>query len=161
VDAIHQLDAIPRRVVATYDDYEDAQAHVNRLSHLGFAVDHVIIVGTEPVLVERVTGRLDAWRAAMSGLLSGAIIGLLFGWIWALWFAHDGTSLLAILLYWLGAGALFGALMGVLGYAFSSRRAFTSEATITARHYAVMVDEPLADEAQRLMNRVKQTPVTN
>jgi hypothetical protein len=130
---------------------------VNQLAERGFPVDHVAIVGTEPVIVEQVTGPLDAWRAMIGGASSGLIIGLIFSWLFALWFAHDGTSLLAILVYWLVVGLFFGAIIGVVAYAFSGRRSFTSQSAITSRHFAVTVDDALADEAIRLMTPGSRT----
>jgi hypothetical protein len=129
---------------------------VDRLADRGFPVEHVVIVGRDPVIVEQVTGRLDAWRAAGSGALSGAVMGLFFGWLFALFFAHDGTSLLAILGYWLLVGTAFGALLGIVSYAFGGRRSFTSMSTISARRYEVLVDHAHADEAIRLATRAPQ-----
>jgi hypothetical protein len=50
------------------------------------------------------------------------VLGLLFGVLFALWFAHDGTSLPAILAYWAGLSALIGALVALLGYALNGGR---------------------------------------
>jgi len=44
--------------VARFDDYEDAQRAVDRLSDDGFPVANLDIIGTDLRLVERVTGRL-------------------------------------------------------------------------------------------------------
>jgi hypothetical protein len=155
VDVVKELDVdgTPRRAIAAFDRYEDAQEYVDRLAERGFPVEHVVIVGRDPAIVERVTGRLDAWRAAGSGALSGAVTGLFLGWLFALFFAHDGTSLLAILGYWVLVGTALGALLGVISYAFSGRRSFTSMSNITARRYEVLVDNAHADEALRLAIR--------
>jgi hypothetical protein len=147
------VDVTPRRAIASFDRYEDAQEYVDRLADREFPVEHVVIVGRDPVIVERVMGRLDAWRAAGSGALSGAVMGLFFGWLFALFFAHDGTSLLAILGYWLLVSAAFGALIGVVSYAFGGRHSFTSMSTISARRYEVLVDHAHADEALLLAMR--------
>ena len=103
----------------------DAEDFVDRLAERGFPVERLVNVGRDPVVVEQVTGRLDAWRAAAGGVVSGLLMGLLFGWLFALFFAHDGTSVLAILGYWLLIGAGI-ALSGVISYAFSGRRSYTS-----------------------------------
>jgi hypothetical protein len=44
----------------------------------------------------------------------------------AVLFTHGGVSGLAIFLYWLLLGAAFGALMGIIAYAFGGRPEFTS-----------------------------------
>ena len=158
MDVVKQLDvdATPRRAIAAFDRYEDAQEYVDGLADRDFPVEHVVIVGRDPVIVERVTGRLDAWRAAGSGALSGAVTGLFLGWLFALFFAHDGTSLLAILGYWVLVGTALGALVGIVSYAFGGRRSFTSMSTISARRYEVLVDHAHSDEAIRLAARTTQ-----
>jgi hypothetical protein len=151
VESVNQVDSTPRRAIGSFETYPDAEEFVDRLADRGFPVEHVVIVGRNPVIVERVTGRLDAWRAVLGGALSGALFGLLFGWLFALFFAHDGTSLLAIMAYWVVTGAVIGALFGLISYAFSGRRSFTSTSTITAARYEVLVDDAHADAALRLV----------
>jgi Heat induced stress protein YflT domain len=150
VETANQVDSTPRRAIASFERYMDAEEFVDRLADRGFPVEHVVIVGRDPAIVERVTGRLDAWRALLSGALSGALIGLLFGWLFALFFAHDGTSVLAILGYWLVTGIVVGALFGLISYAFSGQRSFTSTSTIKAARYEVLVDDAHADAALRV-----------
>ena len=146
----HPPSTTPRRTVAVLDRYEDAQALVDRLSDDGFPVDHLTIVGRDLRIVERVTGRLDAVRAALSGALSGAFWGLLFGLLFGVWFAHDGTSLLGILLYWMLVSAAFGLILALVLYAIGGRRRnFTSVVDMQADRYEVLVDEPFAEEAIR------------
>jgi hypothetical protein len=141
---------MPRRMVAVLDRYEDAQALIDRLSDDGFPVDHLTIVGRDLRIVERVTGRLDAVRAALSGALSGAFWGVLFGLLFGVWFAHDGTSLLGILVYWILVGAAFGLILALVLYAIGGRRRnFTSVVGMQADRYEVLVDEPFAEEAIR------------
>jgi hypothetical protein len=53
--------------VARFDDYENAQRAVDRLSDDGFPVEKLDVVGSDPRLVERVTGRLTTGRAATAG----------------------------------------------------------------------------------------------
>jgi hypothetical protein len=52
---------------ARFDDYESAQRAVDRLSDDGFPVEKLDVVGSDPRLVERVTGRLTTGRAATAG----------------------------------------------------------------------------------------------
>ena len=139
-----------RRTIATTDRYEDAEAIVDRLADDEFPVEHVSIVGRDLQYVEQVTGRLNAWRAALSGAGSGVLLGLLFALLFGIWFAHDGTSLLAIVAYWVLFGAIVGALFAVIGYAISGgRRNFTSVAGTRAQRFDVLVDEAYAGEALR------------
>jgi len=145
------MDSIPRRVIASFTRYEEAQELVDRLSDNGFPVDRVAIVGRDLQYVEQVTGRLNALKAAMSGAISGLVIGFLFGSLFAIWFAHDGTSFLGIILYWLIVGAVISAIFSLIGYALmGGRRNFTSIAGMAAQRYDVMVDQTAAAEAVRV-----------
>ena len=59
------VDSIPRRVIASFTRYEEAQELVDRLSDNGFPVDRVAIVGRDLQYVEQVTGRMTYGRAAL------------------------------------------------------------------------------------------------
>ena len=139
-----------RRTIATTDRYADAEAIVDRLADDGFPVEHVAIVGRDLRYVEQVTGHLNAWKAALRGAGSGVMLGLLFAVLFGIWFAHDGTSLLAILVYWAGFGALIGALIALAGFALSGgRRNFASITGMQAERFDVVVDAAFADDALR------------
>ena len=51
--------AIPRRVVASYESYAEAQAAVDALSDQRFPVERLSIVGSDLRIVEQITGRLN------------------------------------------------------------------------------------------------------
>jgi hypothetical protein len=126
---VETADRTARRRIATTDSYAEAEA-VERLADDGFPVAHVSIVGRDLEYVEQVIGHVNAWKAALSGAASGLLFGLLFG----VWFAHDGTSLLAILAYWAGFGALIGAVIALVGHALSGgRRNFASITAMQAQ----------------------------
>jgi hypothetical protein len=144
-------DTSTRRTIASFDTYQDAQEYVDRLAERGFPVDRLIIVGRDLEVVEQVTGPLDAWRAMLLGAGAGLTMGAMFGLLFGLFFTIDGTSFLAVVLYWLVVGAVMGALFGVISYAFGERRRFTSESSLRASRYDVMSDEAMAEQAQRLL----------
>ncbi len=107
-------------------------------------------MGRDLRIVERVTGRLDAWRAVLLGAASGVLIGLFFGLLFSLLFAADGVSLATTLLYWLVVGVIIGALSRVFTCLLSdARRDFTSVVGVEATHYDVLADDEVADEALR------------
>src|ERR1700759_5249108 len=62
--------------VASFTTYQEAQAAVDKLSDLKFAVEELDIVGSDLRLVEHVTGRLTLGRATAAGAASGAWFGL-------------------------------------------------------------------------------------
>src|SRR4051812_39969982 len=142
-----------RRAVATFRNYQDAERAVDRLSDRRFPVERVAIVGRDLKLVEQVTGRMTYGRAALGGALSGAVIGFLIGWLFGVfnWFVPVVDS------FWLALdglwfGALLGALLAVLAHALSGgRRDFASTRQLWADHFDVVVDDQVADEAQRLI----------
>jgi hypothetical protein len=137
-----------QRVIATTERYEDAEALVDSLASQAFPVEHVAIAGRDLEYVERVTGRLNTWKAALAGASSGLTMGLLFGLLFGFWFAHDGTSLLGIVAYWAGFGALIGGLLALIArLASGGRHNFASVAGMQARRFDVLVDDRLADIA--------------
>jgi hypothetical protein len=145
-------DRTARRAIATTDRYAEAEALVDRLADDGFPVQHVAIVGRDLRYVEQVVGRLNAWKAALGGAGSGLVLGLLFGLLFAAWLAHDGTSWVGVILYWAGFGALVGAVIALVGHLLNGgRRDFASIAGMQAERFDVLVDEPFADDAVRLL----------
>jgi hypothetical protein len=109
VEITDVADTAPRRAIASFDPYEDAQALLDRFADGGFPVERLAIEGQDLEIVERITGRLDAGRAALAGGAPGALAGAAFGLLFGLWFTHDGASLGAIVLYWFAVGTLVGA----------------------------------------------------
>jgi hypothetical protein len=146
-------DRRPRRTIAGFDDYADAQRAVDRLSDEGFPVERVAIVGTGLRYVEQVTGRLTTARAALLGATQGAALGALFGLVFGLVFTIDpNPAVLLLVLYGLVAGALVGAVLGAITHAATGgARDFASVAGMQAARYEVTVDEDVADRAARIL----------
>jgi hypothetical protein len=145
----------PRRVVASYSSYRDAERAVDFLSDRRFPVQRVAIVGRDLQTVEQVTGRMGYGWAALNGAAQGALLGLLFGWLFGLfnWVDPVVTSL-TLALYGLLWGAVVGALLGLVLHALSGgRRDFASVGGVRATRYDVMVDEEVADDASRILSQ--------
>ena len=143
-----------RKVVATFDNYADAERAVDFLSDQRFPVNRVAIVGRDLEYVEQVLGRLNYGGAALRGASSGALVGALIGWIFGLlsW-VHPLIASLLLALYGLIFGAVLGAIAGMIAYAFQrGRRDFASVATVQAREFDVVVDDQVADDAARLLD---------
>lgn len=148
----------PRRVIATYDNYRDAERAVDHLADHRFPVERVSIVGRDLKLVEQVTGRMTYARAALHGAISGALAGVLIGWLFTLfnWF-DPVVSRGWLILDGLWFGALVGLLYGLLAHALTGgRRDFRSAGAMQASRYDVLVDEAVADEAARLLGTLPQ-----
>ena len=145
-----------RRVVASYDTYEEAERAVDQLSDNEFPVERVAIIGTGLRMVEQVAGRMTTGKAALNGALQGAMIGLLFALLLGLFFTVD-EAFLGVLVYGLVAGAIFGALFGALAQAAQGgRRDFASVRGMRADRYKVHVDEAVADRATELLAKLSE-----
>ena len=151
-----------RRAVASYSSYRDAEGAVDYLADRNFPVEHVAIVGRDIKFVEQVTGRTSWGDAALKGVLTGGIVGLLIGWLfWAFnwfdpivtpgWLVFDG----------LWFGVVVGGLFGLAVHAITrGRRDFASFPTLQAERFEVLVDDELADEAARLLDRSGERTVS-
>lgn len=149
----NEIGGRPRRAVASYTTYAEAERAVDHLADQKFPVEHVSIVARGLKMVEQVTGRRGYLEAALQGLTSGALIGFLIGWLFGVfnWF-HPVTSAFWLAIDGLWFGALVGALFGLLLHALSrGRRDFDSVGGLTADRYDVLVDDEVAPEAARLL----------
>ena len=140
--------------IATYDTYEQAQRAVDFLSDQGFPVQHVTIVGNGLRMVERVTGRLDRNRAASTGAMAGAWWGLFIGVMLTLFSAESQNSLLIIVAGAI-AGAIFGAVMAMIGHAMTGgKRDFTSSSSVVATTYDLLCAHAESVRALDLLARL-------
>ncbi|MGH3498847.1 MAG: general stress protein [Nocardioidaceae bacterium] len=140
--------------VGTYEQYEGAQRAVDFLSDEGFPVENVTIVGNGLRMVERVTGRLDRNKAAAAGAAGGAWWGLFIGVMLSL-FSSGKTNVIALVALTVIAGAVFGAIMGMIGYAMTGgRRDFTSTSSVIATSYDVLCKYAHAEDAKTLLARL-------
>ncbi len=149
----------PRRTIATFSSYAEAEHAVDYLSDQGFPVQSLAIVGTGLRYVEEIAGRVTSARAALMGAGQGAVLGLLFASLFGLFFTDTGVGLFGLLLYGLITGAIFGALFGLLGHlAQGGRRDFASVASTRADRYEIQADGAVADEAERLLRALPDAP---
>ena len=143
--------AVQYETVATFPDYPEAQAVVDRLSDKGFDVSTVKIVGEGLRSEEFVTGRLTTGRAALAGAGSGAWLGLLLGVLFGIF--APGFGWVATILWAVVIGAVWGAIFGAIAQAATGgRRDFKSLQTTTASTYLVQVQAPAAREALAVLN---------
>jgi hypothetical protein len=139
-----------RKLVASYDSYEEAQHAVDRLSDASFPVEELEIVGRDLRFVERVTGRLTTGRAALAGASTGAWWGLFIGLLVGLF--TTGPEWVGLVLGGLAIGAVWGAVFGfVAHWATHGQRDFSSLRSLMAGRYDLMVAEGQAESAQQLL----------
>jgi hypothetical protein len=142
-----------RQVIATFDDYADAERAVDYLSDRRFEVDRVAIVGRDLQLVEQVTGRMNYGWAALRGAVSGGLVGALIGWIFGL-FSWLQPLIAAVMLAFYGLifGAIVGALIGLVFHALQrGQRDFSAVTFLQPRHYDIVADVAVADRAIALL----------
>lgn len=139
-----------RRAIASYSTYQEAERAVDHLADQGFPVQKVAIIGRDMRLVEQGIGLMGYGDAALHGAATGALPGVLVGWIFGLlnWL-NPVVSGLLLALY----GLIFGAVVvGVLLHgAQGGRRDFASVRSIETSRYDVVADEDVTDEAVRLV----------
>jgi hypothetical protein len=141
----------PRRTIASYANYADAESAVDWLADQGFPVERGAIVGLGLRSVERVEGRMTAGRAALVGAAWGIIVGALLALVAGIFPWESGSG--EIMAYAVVIGAVFGAVSGALLHEALSggRRDFISATRIEADRYDVQVDEDAAGDAKRLL----------
>jgi uncharacterized membrane protein len=152
-----------RRVVATFDNYADAERAVDYLSDRRFEVNRVAIVGRDMEYHEQVLGRLNYGGAALRGAGSGALVGALIGWAFGLFnWIEPVVSALVLAAYGLVFGAIVGALLGLLLHALHrGGRDFHSVSEVRPAHFDVVADASVADQAIRLLGgevEINETP---
>jgi hypothetical protein len=152
-NAIPSLPTMPNGwPIGSYDTYAEAQRAVDYLSDSKFPVQDVTIVGVEPLLVERVAGRLSWGRVLSTGAASGAWFGLFVGLLLSLFTA--GAGFLPILIG-LVTGVLFGVGFAALNYgATRGQRDFVSHSQIVARRYDVLCQPAQAETARNLLAKL-------
>lgn len=141
------------RVVAIFGSYREAERAVDRLSDAKFPVERTAILGRNPQFVEQVVGRFGYLDALLRGAVVGGLVGLLIGWLFAVfnWF-DPSVEWGWLIVDGLWFGTVVGALAGLLGHALTrGRRDFASVPTMQAERYDLIVDEEVADEAARLL----------
>ncbi len=141
----------PRRTVASFHRYPDAESTVDYLLDNEIPGDRVAIVASDLRLVEEVTGRVGYAAAAAHGAAGGAAIGTLFGFVAGVlnWIEPLVTGF-TLGLYGFVLGAILGAAVGAVLHRLTGRD-FASVGRLDAGRYDVMVDEGHAKRVVELL----------
>jgi hypothetical protein len=136
--------------VVSYGSYAEAQAGVERLVATGFPAWEIEIVGSDLRIVEHVTGRTTAGRAAMAGAGTGAWMGLFIGWLVGL--VSPAPAWLGLVLGGLLVGAASGAVVGLIARWFGhGRHSLSSRQDVVAsRHDVIALDATSASARSAL-----------
>lgn len=142
--------AIPTgEVIADFTKYQDAVEFVDRLVANEFPAQLVSIIGSDLRTVEQLRGKLGYGRIALSGLITGSWVGLLFGLLFG---SSDPTE--AALASNIGAGIVIGAgvgmLLNVIRFSLAkSKRTFISTSQVVANRYDVLVPAEQSEQAKK------------
>lgn len=135
--------------VAQYPDYSAAQKAVGALIEADIPAREISIVWAGLRAVEMITGRLGYARAAWSGALNGAILGLLFG---AVYMLVAPELSIQVLLGCMLVGTALGMVMQLTSYAVvRRRREFSSVTQPVADHYEIAVAGSHVSTARRVL----------
>ncbi|WP_326569209.1 general stress protein [Amycolatopsis rhabdoformis] len=135
--------------IGSYESYEQAQKAVDHLAGTDFPIGDVTIVGIQPMLVERVAGRMSWSKVLSSAAMSGAVFGLFLGLVLSL--LNPAAGLLSIVIG-LVAGIAFNLLFGALGYAANrNKRGFVSQSQLVAQRYDVLSQPRNAEKGRALL----------
>lgn len=138
--------------IGSYATYAEAQRAVDHLADEDFPVEDVTIVGVEPMIVERVTGRLTWPRVLAGGAASGAWFGLLIGLLLALFTPGD---VVAPVVFGLLVGAASATAFAAVGYgALKGQRDFASNIQLVAGRYDVLCQPRNAERGRDLLARL-------
>lgn len=136
--------------LADFKSYEEAQAAVDYLADQRFAVENLMIVGTNLKLLERVTGRRTWGTVLGSGALSGISFGLFVGLMLYFFIGPD----VAMLLAGLALGIVFGLISAGLGYAVGGgKRDFNSTRATVATSYEILAEHKVVAQARELLEQ--------
>jgi hypothetical protein len=138
--------------LGNFPTYQEAQALVENLISGDFSPSKISIIGHDPVMVERIRGRLGYGRIALSGAITGLWIGLLFALLLGsgVSVAEDGGTefLPQQFASVVSVAAGIGMLFNILRFSASkNKRSFLSTQIPVASRYEVIVPEADAPKA--------------
>jgi hypothetical protein len=137
--------------IGSYDTYKEAQRAVDHLADNEFPVQDVTIVGVEPMVVERVAGRLTWGRVLTTGAASGAWFGLFVGLLLSMFSAAGFAPILIGVV----SGVVFGLAWSAVQYgATRGQRDFVSHSQLVARRYDVLCKPRNAELGRTLLTNL-------
>ena len=140
-------------IIAKFDTYEAAVAHVEKLLNGNFPVRQIAIVGRGIRTVERVRTRIGYPRLAVVGMIQGAIFGAGFEYLMGGTVASQFASTMVTC-------AGIGALLNVVRYSMTrTKRSFSSMNQLIADTYEIQIPRDLKAAADDAL--LKSEPKTN
>lgn len=152
----------PHGTVASFDTYRDAKEAIGYLDDAGFPAKNFAILarGIRHIDQEK-KGRWRLGSSAWYGMLSGAVVGALFGFAFGLVsLVEPLASGLVLALYGLTFGAVVGLLLSILGEAWArDRRESRSRGNLGVDRFDIRSEPELAYRARALLRRGRVSPL--
>ena len=130
-------------IIAKFDSYEAAVAHVEKLLNGDFPVRQIAIVGRGVRTVERARARVGYPRVALSGAMNGAVIGI----VWHLFTSttSDAASYASDVITFAGMGAM----ANLIRFSLSrNKRSFTAQSSLVADTYEIQIPKDLKAQSE-------------
>ncbi len=136
-------------VLGTYESYPEAQRIVDRLAKADFPIAKLAIVGNNLTSVEIVTRKRSWNRAALSGIISGAWLGIFMGLLLSLLSPAFTWQLFAAAVF---IGAAVGLFLQLGSYAVARRnRDFESQTLVVGGNYQIVLAPGFLARAQHVL----------
>ncbi|SHH30241.1 hypothetical protein SAMN05443575_3661 [Jatrophihabitans endophyticus] len=144
--------------VAGYDSYDAARAAVDRLAAQDFPVEHLDIVGSDVLVVDRVAGKVTRGRAALAGASQGVWTGLFAGLLLSLFAGSSAVAVTMLVAMIVGAGV--GAALGTAARSKQRPgRGIATARTFVAGHYDIVARDGFAEQAREALRRADAVTV--
>lgn len=139
-------------IIAKFNTYEEAVAHVEKLLSGNFPVRQIAIVGRGIRTVERTRARISYARLALNGGINGAIVGLIFHGLLS---PNDMSGYAGSMLTCAGIAALINIVRFSLN---RNRRSFTTASQLVADTYEIQIPRDLKAQAEDALAKSKPEP---
>lgn len=138
-------------IIAKFDTYEAAVEYVEKMLAGNFPVRQIAIVGRGVRTVERTRGRINYARIALTGLINGAILGL----VWHGFTTSDSTvtGYASTVVTFAGMGAL----ANIIRFSLTrNKRTFSSQQQLVADTYEVQIPRDLKAAADDALAKIEK-----
>ena len=138
-------------IIAKFDTYEAAVEYVEKMLAGNFPVRQIAIVGRGVRTVERTRGRINYARIALTGLINGAILGL----VWHVFTTSDSTvtGYASTVVTFAGMGAL----ANIIRFSLTrNKRTFSSQQQLVADTYEVQIPRDLKAAADDALAKIEK-----
>lgn len=129
-------------IIAKFENYDDAVAHVEKLLSGNFPVRQIAIVGRGVRTVERTRGRITYARLALNGAIQGAIVGFAIEFFTGV---TETNVFISSMVLCAGIGMIFNILRMLIS---RNKRTFIATSQLLADTYEIQIPRDLKAAAE-------------